>query len=98
MSDGNVLRKGDVVRLSTSGGGGWGDPLDRPAERVRRDVAGGFVSPESAREDYGVVLDAAGHVDAPATELLRGLKRGPVRTFRRGSYFGPSVGSAAERG
>jgi N-methylhydantoinase B len=91
MSDGNVLRKGDVVRLSTSGGGGWGDPLDRPAERVARDVAGGFVSRESAREDYGVVLDARGGVDAPATTERRDAKREPLRMFHRGDYFGPLV-------
>ena len=91
MSDGNVLRKGDVVRLSTSGGGGWGDPLDRPAERVARDVAGGFVSPDSAREDYGVILDTRGGVDASATVELRASKRVPVRMFHRGDYFGPLV-------
>jgi N-methylhydantoinase B len=91
MSDGNVIRKGDVVRLFTSGGGGWGDPLDRPAERVRRDVAGGFVSRESAREDYGVILDAQGTVDTTATEVLRDRKRGPIRMFHRNGYFGPLV-------
>ncbi|HYE94424.1 MAG TPA: hydantoinase B/oxoprolinase family protein [Terriglobales bacterium] len=91
MSDGNVLRKGDVVRLSTSGGGGWGDPLDRPLERVARDVRGGFVSRDSAREDYGVVLDAAGVVDVAASERLRASKHVPVRMFHRGAYFGPLV-------
>jgi N-methylhydantoinase B len=93
MSDGNVLRRGDVVRLSTSGGGGWGDPLDRPAERVRRDVAGGFVSRESARDDYGVVLDALGHVDDAATKDLRAARRGPLRMFHRDVYFGPPIGT-----
>ena len=91
MSDGNVLRRGDVVRLSTSGGGGWGDPLDRPAERVARDVAGGFVSRESAREDYGVVLDAGGSVETAATVELRASKRAPLRMFHRGEYFGPLI-------
>jgi N-methylhydantoinase B len=91
MSDGNVIRKGDVVRLSTSGGGGWGDPLDRPAERVRRDVAGGFISREAACEDYGVVLDAGDLVDMAATTELRASRRAPVRMFHRGGYFGPLV-------
>jgi N-methylhydantoinase B len=94
MSDGNVLRKGDVMRLSTSGGGGWGDPLDRPAERVARDVAGGFVSLESAREDYGVILDGDGRVAAAATAELRASKRAPLRMFHRGDYFGPLVGGS----
>src|SRR4029077_18157047 len=84
MSDGNVLRRGDVVRLSTRGGGGWGDPLDRPAARVARDVAGGFVSRESAGDDYGVVLDVRGDVDADATASRRASKRGPLRMFHRG--------------
>ncbi len=91
MSDGNVIRKGDVVCLYTSGGGGWGDPLDRPLERVRRDVAGGFVSVESAREDYGVAVDARGVVDEAETARLRAVKRGPVRMFHRNGYFGPLV-------
>ena len=91
MSDGTVVRRGDVVRLYTSGGGGWGDPLDRPAGRVRADVLGGFVSPAAAREDYGVILDAAGHVDAAATEALRASRRGPLRMFHRGHFWGPPV-------
>jgi N-methylhydantoinase B len=93
MSDGNVLHRGDVVRLSTSGGGGWGDPLDRPAGRVARDVAGGFVSRDSALADYGVVLDTGGHVDVDATKALRASKRAPVRMFHRDAYFGPLVES-----
>jgi N-methylhydantoinase B len=93
MSDGNVIRKGDVVRLHTSGGGGWGDPLDRPLDRVRRDVRGGFVSVDAAREDYGVVVNAAGVVDPAATERLRAEKRGPIRMFHRNGYFGPLVES-----
>jgi N-methylhydantoinase B len=91
MSDGNAVRRGDVIRLYTSGGGGWGDPLDRPVARVRADVRGGFVSLASAREDYGVVLDAAGAVDAAASDALRASRRGPVRMFHRGGYRGPLV-------
>jgi N-methylhydantoinase B len=93
MSDGNVLRKGDVMRLATSGGGGWGHPFDRPLERVRRDVVGGFVSIDAAREDYGAVIDARGAIDAAATERLRARPRGTVRMFHRGEYFGPPVTS-----
>jgi N-methylhydantoinase B len=58
---------------------------------VRRDVAGGFVSRESAREDYGVVVDGAGLVDASATAELRAARRAPVRMFHRRGYFGPLV-------
>jgi N-methylhydantoinase B len=91
MSDGNILRAGDVLRLATSGGGGWGHPFDRPLERVRRDVVGGVVSVEAARTDYGVVIDAGGTIDAAATAALRAGPRGPVRMFHRGGYFGPLV-------
>jgi N-methylhydantoinase B len=91
MSDGNVLRKGDVLRLCTSGGGGWGHPFDRPLERVRRDVLGGVVSGGAAREDYGVVIDESGTIDVAATEALRARPRGPVRMFHRDGYFGPPV-------
>jgi N-methylhydantoinase B len=95
MSDGNVLRRGDVLRLATSGGGGWGHPFDRPLERVRRDVVGGVVSAESARRDYGVVIDADGTVDGAATKALRGASRGEVRMFHRARYFGPPVAPRA---
>ena len=92
MSDGNVLRRGDVLRLYTSGGGGWGNPLDRASERVRRDVLGGFISLEAARADYGVVIDGeTGVVDIAASERRRAEMRGPVRMFHRDGYFGPFV-------
>jgi N-methylhydantoinase B len=95
MSDGNVIKKGDVMRLYTSGGGGWGNPLERPVERVVRDVLGGFVSAQAARDDYGVVLDEhSGVVDDAATTRLRGERRPPLQMFHRGSYFGPLLGGA----
>ena len=55
------LQAGDRVRMSTGGGGGYGNPYDRPLELVAADVRRGFVSPESARADYGITIDAAGH-------------------------------------
>ena len=57
LSDNNRLAKGDLLRIMTPGGGGWGDPLDRDHQHVRDDVLDGFVSIESAFDDYGVVLD-----------------------------------------
>ena len=51
--DGLVLRQGDVIRLETSGGGGFGDPKARDQAAVARDVALGYVTPEAARRDYG---------------------------------------------
>ncbi len=55
------LQAGDRVRMSTGGGGGYGNPHDRPPELVAADVRRGFVSLESARADYGVTIDAAGN-------------------------------------
>ncbi len=58
---------------------------------MRRDVLGGVVSIGAAREDYGVVIDARGTIDAAATAALRARPRGPVRMFHRDGYFGPPV-------
>ena len=54
---GVVLRAGDVVRLESAGGGGFGDPRERDPELVRRDVRAGFVSREAAARDYGREVD-----------------------------------------
>jgi N-methylhydantoinase B len=59
------LQTGDRVRMSTGGGGGYGDPRERPVELVRRDVIRGFVSAQSAREDYGVVIETDGKAYRP---------------------------------
>ena len=48
------LRKGDLVRLATATGGGWGDPRKRSREAISEDVRNGYVTPEEARRAYGV--------------------------------------------
>jgi N-methylhydantoinase B len=63
---------GDIILIQGPGAGGYGDPLERPVELVQEDLSRGFVSREAAQADYGVVLDAAGGVDEPATLRLRG--------------------------
>jgi N-methylhydantoinase B len=65
-----VWPAGTEVLYLTAGGGGWGDPLDREPSRVLNDVREGYVSPESARDHYGVVLSVDG-VDGAATVALR---------------------------
>ncbi|MGD0075636.1 MAG: hydantoinase B/oxoprolinase family protein [Candidatus Binataceae bacterium] len=66
------LAKGDIVRSYIGGGGGWGDPLCRPVEKVLRDVRGQLTSMGFARAAYGVVIDPASiEVDEPATRALR---------------------------
>jgi N-methylhydantoinase B len=88
MSDGHVLHEGDLVRLITAGGGGWGDPTMRPSEQVCLDVLDGFVSVESARNDYGVVLSVDGFsVDHEATIQLRSTMPKPTKMFHRRTYF-----------
>ena len=47
------LDNGDVFYLESAGGGGYGDPRSRAPERIARDVAEGYVSPEAATEKYG---------------------------------------------
>jgi N-methylhydantoinase B len=59
------------VVVRTGGGGGWGDPLARDPARVRADVLEDFISPEAAREEYGVVLTRELALDAAATTALR---------------------------
>ena len=58
---------GDRIRVQTSGGGGYGDPLKRDPSKVADDVRFGYVSRETAERIYGVVLDARGAVLAKDT-------------------------------
>ena len=51
------LAPGDRITLIEAGGGGYGDPRQRDRERVRSDVANGFVTPEAARREYGSVSE-----------------------------------------
>ena len=55
LSDAVEVRAGELIRIRTTGGGGWGDPLERPVEEVRRDLEWGKISIEGARKDYGVI-------------------------------------------
>lgn len=67
------LHPGSVISYRTPGGGGYGTPLERDPERVLEDVAQGKVTPDRARDIYGVVLDASGKsVDLQATRTRRG--------------------------
>jgi N-methylhydantoinase A/oxoprolinase/acetone carboxylase beta subunit/N-methylhydantoinase B/oxoprolinase/acetone carboxylase alpha subunit len=75
-TDGNVrLTAGDVLRIEQAGAGGYGHPYHRPAADVLSDVRDGYVTPEAARADYGVVLrkDERGRwvVNEAATSRLR---------------------------
>jgi len=47
------IKAGDVVRVSTPGGGGFGDPAKRRPEAIARDIARGYYSEAEAREKFG---------------------------------------------
>ena len=82
LSDGNMLKKGDILRIETGGGGGHGHPYDRPAERVLEDVLDGFVTVDAARALYGVVIEDES-VNAAETEKLRADRPETGRFFRK---------------
>jgi N-methylhydantoinase B len=94
LVDDEPIAAGTLVRVETTGGGGWGDPLEREPELVGLDVLQGKVSDRAARDDYGVVVrivDAATfEVDAGATSALRGelrAARSPRPFFDRGPGY-----------
>lgn len=65
------FKPGEVISNRTAGGGGYGDPFERDPDAVREDVLDGYVTPEAAREQYGVVVSKDGVVDEAATAKLR---------------------------
>ncbi len=73
------MRRGDVYRTVSQGGGGYGDPLDRGPGRVAVDVENGLVSAEWAARTYGVVVDRHGRIDEGATAT----RRNAIREDRR---------------
>ncbi len=75
------LKSGDVVRVQTNAGGGFGDPFERDPEWVLCDVLDRYVSIDSAHENYGVVIDPDRRVvDVEATTELRTKQRVEVRS------------------
>jgi N-methylhydantoinase B len=90
------VRAGDVIRVTTPGGGGWGSPLERDPEAVRLDVQRRLVSQESAERDYGVVLERRTSglttvvaVEEGGTARLRerlAASSGPPALIHRGEY------------
>ncbi|HWM11291.1 MAG TPA: hydantoinase B/oxoprolinase family protein, partial [Solirubrobacteraceae bacterium] len=85
LCDDEPIAAGEVVRIETTGGGGWGDPLHRDPDLVGRDVLQGKVSAEAALADYGVVLGDA-EATARRREELRAA-RGAPEFFDRGPGY-----------
>ena len=88
IGDDICLVEGDLLRVFTVGGGGWGDPYEREPERVRQDVLEGFVTVQGAREDYGVVLDPEtfrlDEEESARLRTARGDQQGATEMFDRG--------------
>ncbi|WP_041546412.1 MULTISPECIES: hydantoinase B/oxoprolinase family protein [unclassified Nocardioides] len=86
LADAEPVAAGEVIRIRTTGGGGWGDPLRRDPALVVRDVVWRKVSPEAALGDYGVVLtgslddDSLGY-DEAATAAERAARPAASEAF-----------------
>ncbi len=99
LADAEPVRAGEVIRIRTTGGGGWGDPLDRPYAEVERDLRWRKVSFEGARTAYGVV--AHGTTDEPVVHVqasdalrahLRAGRTGDEPFFDRGPGYARLAG------
>jgi N-methylhydantoinase B len=88
------VRRGEVVVLAGGGGGGMGDPLLRAPALVAEDVRSSYITAEHAEAAYGVVLDAAGGVDAAATDD----RRARIRHERLGAEPTEPLSAPAEIG
>jgi N-methylhydantoinase B len=103
LADAEPVRAGEVIRIRTTGGGGWGDPFERPYSEVLRDIRWRKVSVDGAATDYGVVVTGVGDnvvLDEAASEALRAQLRsartGAEPFFDRGpGYVRLSGGAAA---
>ncbi|HEX6350234.1 MAG TPA: hydantoinase B/oxoprolinase family protein [Candidatus Dormibacteraeota bacterium] len=83
LNDDVFLPAGTLLRLRTTGGGGWGDPFEREPELVALDVLQGRVSPGSAERDYGVLVGDDGRV----SEVRRPVRSQPRPFLDRGPGY-----------
>ncbi|MFZ1374356.1 hydantoinase B/oxoprolinase family protein [Nostocoides sp.] len=93
LADAEPVTAGQIIRIRTTGGGGWGDPLERPYDDVERDLRWGKVSIEGARASYGVLASGNQHeivIDTAGSDALRAqlrADRGPQPFFDRGPGY-----------
>jgi len=89
---------GDVHVFYGPCGGGYGEPLERPAAKVLEDVLDGFCTVEHARLAYGVVVDPiAETVDEAGTKALRERMRGAPRSRPTASAEPPRQAPETQR-
>jgi N-methylhydantoinase B len=69
---GQQLRTGDRLFLRAGGGGGFGPPVERELALVARDVKQGYISAQSARDNYRVSLSSDFKIQQEETRALRG--------------------------
>lgn len=95
LADAEPVRAGEMIRIRTTGGGGWGDPLERPFDEVLTDVAWGKVSLDGAWTDYAVRV-----VDGAVDEELSTVERDRRRRLRPAiePFFDRGPGYAALAG
>jgi len=55
---------GERVVMAFPGGAGYGDPSERSKDLVKRDLARGYISPETAQRDYSLSKDDIAAVQA----------------------------------
>ncbi len=88
FGDNVELQAGDVLRVMTSGGGGWGNPAERDPLQILQDVKDGLVSVHRAREDYGVVIEPeTWKIDWLQTQERRRAMPASMPLFDRGPAY-----------
>jgi N-methylhydantoinase B len=97
LADAEPVRAGEVIRIRTTGGGGWGDPLTRPPSEVLRDIMWRKVSVAGAARDYGVLITFSHQgpiVDEAGTAALRTRRAAPddAPFFDRGPGYAKLAG------
>lgn len=96
------VREGDIVEVWSSGGGGYGNPLDRDPDLVLKDVQNGFVSLVAAEQAYGVVIRMTDtelqecELDLDATRTLRSRLRADPQ-HARGADWRPAEGESTRQ-
>jgi transposase-like protein len=80
------LRRGEVARMVTGTGGGYGDPYKRPEEEIAEDLRNGYITPEMAERDYGIRIDPR----TGAVKNVRTRSRGEQRDSTSARDMRPS--------